>query len=90
MDETEKVYSINVENIEGYDDYIKDFEEQAQGYCKSSAASILQSVFNEFTSDIQGSVFLDSEQTKRGFPIEFLFGIDITDGKLTVSYLGFN
>lgn len=88
MEET--VYSINVENIEGYDDYIKDFEEQAKDYCKSSGASMLQSVFSEFTVDIQCSVFLDSEQTKAGYPIEFLFSIEVNDGRMTVSYLGFN
>lgn len=88
--EEAKVYHLNVEEIEGFDDYIKDFEEQAEDFCKSSATSMAQSVFSEFTEDTQCGVFLDSEQTKAGYPIEFLFGIVVDDGKLMVSYYGFN
>ncbi len=42
----QEVYSIeNVEEIIGYDEYIKDFEEQAADFCKTSGTRILQSVF---------------------------------------------
>lgn len=61
----QEVYSIeNVEEIIGYDEYIKDFEEQAADFCKTSGTRILQSVFSEFTADMECSVYLDYEQTK--------------------------
>ncbi|MEY7999151.1 hypothetical protein AB8U03_02885 [Clostridium sp. Mt-5] len=86
-----EVYSIkNVEEIIGYDEYIKDFEEQAAEYCKTSGARILQSVFSEFTADMECSVYLDYEQTKAEYPIRFEFNINVENGQVIVAYLGFS
>ncbi|EHI99096.1 hypothetical protein CDLVIII_2452 [Clostridium sp. DL-VIII] len=87
----QEVYSIeNVEEIIGYDEYIKDFEEQASEYCKASGARILQSVFSEFTADTICSVYLDYGQTKAEYPIRFEFNINVEDGQVRVSYIGFS
>ena len=87
----QEVYSIeNVEEIIGYDEYIKDFEEQAAEFCKTAGIRILQSVFSEFTADMECSVYLDYEQTKVGYPIRFEFNINVEDGQVRVSYLGFS
>ncbi|AND85537.1 hypothetical protein GTH52_01195 [Clostridium tyrobutyricum] len=87
----QEVYSIeNVEEIIGYDEYIKDFEEQAADFCKTSGTRILQSVFSEFTADMECSVYLDYEQTKVGYPIRFEFNINVEEGQVLVSYIGFS
>lgn len=42
----QEIYSIeNIEEIIDYDEYFKDFEEQAAEFCKTSGTRILQSVF---------------------------------------------
>lgn len=87
----QEMYSIeNVEEIIGYDEYIKDFEEQAADFCKSSGTRLLQSVFSEFTADMICSVYLDYGQTKPEYPIRFEFNINVEDGQVIVSYLGFS
>ncbi|HIG0358614.1 TPA: hypothetical protein ACX96Z_000170 [Clostridium sporogenes] len=87
----EEVYSIkNVEEIVGYDEYIKDFEEQAADFCKTSGTRILQSVFSEFTADMECSVYLDYEQTKAKCPIRFEFNINVENGQIIVAYRGFS
>ncbi|SHK42222.1 hypothetical protein SAMN02745163_03768 [Clostridium cavendishii DSM 21758] len=89
----QEMYSIeNIEEIIGYDEYIKDFEdeEQAVDFCKSSGTRILQSVFSEFTADMICSVYLDYGQTKAEYPIRFEFNINIEDGQVIVSYIGFS
>lgn len=85
----QEVYSIeNVEEIIGYDEYVKDFEEQAAEYCKTSGVRILQSVFSEFTADMECSVYLDYEQTKAEYPIRFEFNINVENGQIIVAYRG--
>jgi N-methylhydantoinase B/oxoprolinase/acetone carboxylase alpha subunit len=87
----QEVYSIeNVEEIVGYDEYIKDFEEQAAEYCKTSGTRLLQSVFSEFTADMECSVYLDYEQTKAEYPIRFEFNINVENGQIIVAYRGFS
>lgn len=87
----QEVYSIeNVEEIVGYDEYIKDFEEQAAEYCKTSGTRLLQSVFWKFTADMECSVYLDYEQTKVEYPIRFEFNINVENGQIIVAYRGFS
>lgn len=87
----QEVYSIeNVEEIVGYDEYIKDFEEQAADFCKTSGTRILQSVFSEFTADMECSVYLDHEQTRAEYPIRFEFDINVENGQVIVAYRGFS
>lgn len=87
----QEVCSIeNVEEIIGYDEYIKDFQEQAAEFCKTSGNRLLQSVFLEFTVDMECSVYLDYEQTRVGYPIRFEFNINVEEGQVLVSYIGFN
>jgi hypothetical protein len=88
----QKVYRLkNVEDIIGYDEYIKDFQEQAADYCKSDAESMVQSVLAEYDTDTEYGVFLDGEQTKRGHSIEFEFHVSVAYGKQQprVTYYGF-
>lgn len=78
-----------MDEIIGYDEYEKDFEEQATEPCKSAAESMALSVFEEFTADMQCFVYLDGEQTRSHHPVRFTFDIAITDGEPLVSYAGF-
>lgn len=82
-------YTIeNVDEILGYGDYQKDFEELAAELCKPAAESMALSVFQEFTADMECCVYLDGEQTKSRQPIRFLFDIAAEDGAVSVHYAG--
>lgn len=88
----QKVYRMkNVEDVIGYDEYIKDFREQAAEYCKSSGESMLQSVLSEYNTDTEYGVFLDGEQTKRGYSIQFEFHVSaaFNNQQPRVTYYGF-
>lgn len=85
----EKIYCIrNFRNIIGYDDYVRDFKEQAIDYYKESAIGMLENIFSDFTMTDSHTVYLSPEMTKCGQPLEFLFEVDDLEGDLRVCYCG--
>ena len=88
----QKVYRLkNVEDIIGYDEYLKDFKEHAADFCKGDGESMLRSVLAEYDTETEYGVYLDGEQTKRGCSIAFEFHVSAAyhNQQPRVTYYGF-
>lgn len=83
---------VNVHDMEieivGYDDYLKDFEEQAlPDFAKEAESLLLETLDESEASNIE--VYLEEEKTKVRKNLKFVFFIGETDGEFAYEYGSF-
>lgn len=81
------VHDMEIEII-GYDDYLKDFEEQAlPDFAKEAESLLLETLDESEASNIE--VYLEEEKTKVRKNLKFVFFIGETDGEFAYEYGSF-
>lgn len=81
------VHDMEIEII-GYDDYLKDFEEQALPDFAKEAESLLLETLDE-SEAVNIEVYLEEEKTKVRKNLKFVFFIGETDGEFAYEYGSF-
>ncbi len=81
---------VNMHDILGLDEYIKDFEEQVITDYKSFAISALENLLEGIDLDMGINMVINDEQTKSKRNLYFHFETSKDDGKTNVRYSGFN
>lgn len=83
---------VNVHDMEieivGYDDYLKDFEEQALPDFAKEAESLLLETLDE-SEAVNIEVYLEEEKTKVRKNLKFVFFVGESDGEITYEYGSF-
>lgn len=89
---TVTTYTIqSMDEIIHSDEYIRDFEKLTPDYLHPYAESMALSVFREFTTDMNCSVYLDRKVTKdEQRDYELIFDIVENDNQCSVCYRGYD
>lgn len=89
---TVTTYTIqSMDEIIHSDEYIRDFEKLTLDYLHPYAESMALSVFREFTTDMNCSVYLDRKVTKdEQRDYELIFDIVENDNQCSVCYRGYD
>lgn len=76
--------------IIGFDEYLKEFEEQATAEFKNDAEAMLQSELDEKPKDGETvEIYLEAEKTKERTAVKFVFNCQFSDESLDLVFQHF-